>query len=191
MPYYLLLHRPWKGRGRGGEGKERVRREVRVHRHTLPEWVGVGEVVGRYLPEPSEVGGDDEDGEGSGGGEESEEGEEGEGSGDEGLAGRKKAGDRQDLQGLVLELRRRLAGRQRREDAFEVLGDSNGVKSVVHENVERTEATFFLRDGRKVGVKVDEEGVIVDVRCLDERGKRRFDVEREWKGRERIELVEL
>ena len=183
VPYYLLLNRPWKGRG------GRVRKEVRIHRHTFPEWVGLGDLVGGYLPEP-EVGGKT-DGEDEMEVEADEETQRDEDENEDGRTSRSTSGNKQDLPGLVLELRRHLAGRQRREDAFDVLGDAEEVKSLVHENAERTEATFFLRDGVRVGVRVDEEGRIMDVKCLDERGKRRFDVEREWKGRGHIEMVEL
>ena len=161
------------------DSEGQAKKELRVHKHSFPEWVGVEGLARQYLPEP---GGPQEEGEGASDEEYVEDGEE---------EGRRKKKNKQDLPGLVAELRRRVASHQRREDALARLGEGEGVKGVVFRNTERTQSKFSMKGGGVTTVGIGEKGNIVGVHATDENGKRRYNVEREWKERGHVDLMEL
>ena len=164
----------------------RVRKDVKIHRHTFPEWVGLRTLAHKYLPEPDE---DNERAEGEERG--IEDMDVGSDEQDGPTRGDREAGQkyRQDLPGLVNELRRRVTAHQQREDAINKIGDGEEVKNVSFIDAERTEATFSMRDGRSLNLVVDEAGNIMNVRCTDGNGRRRLDVEREWRGKRHMDRI--
>lgn len=109
-PFYVLLKRV-SGEGEGG-------RRLKVHRHTIPAFVSMERLERVYLP-----------GSGSGSGSGFTEGGEGEDDATELKPWKKQAAKsrKQDLQGLVRELRRQLVAWQLRMDAIGLLRETLGV----------------------------------------------------------------
>ena len=142
---------------------------MKVHRHTFPDWVGVESLERIYLPRP-EHGNEDED-------------QEDELDIEQGQQGG------QDLPGLVTELRNRVANCQRREEAVEGLGDEQGVRKIEWGDAERLAATLYMQDGGTISLSIDHDGNIQHVRGTDANGNRRFDLERQWKGKKHINLI--
>lgn len=153
-----------------------MKKGVRVHRHCFEEWAGVAGLAERYLSEKKEDENEDE-----GVGRNNERHEDGNTNDARG----------QDLPGLVAVLRNRLVSRQRREDALVRLGEAESVRKTVFEDPERRKASFHMRLGGLVSVRVDEGGNIEGVHATDGEGKRRGDLERDWKAKGHIDMVEL
>lgn len=100
-PHYVFLNRPWKPRSEA----------LRVHRHTIPEWIPLGALAARYLPAPKLQ---DEQVE--------------EGSPSAGADDMLRGGQKQDLRALAMHVRRELARRQLRAGAISDLRDAAGLR---------------------------------------------------------------
>jgi central kinetochore subunit Mal2/MCM21 len=96
QPHYIFLNRPWKPRSEA----------LRIHRHTIPEWISLEAVAAKYLPAPKLR--------------DAAEADEG--------AEPSKAGQKQDLTAFARHIRRELTRRQLREGAISDLRDAAGLR---------------------------------------------------------------
>ena len=128
-PYYLLLNRP----RRGSEA-------LKIHKHTIPPFIPLQQLVAKYLPEPASHAGEDEV---------------------------SRTAQPQNLPRFVRALRRELVAHHKRLEACETLkkelGRKHGVDGVKMLDVTGCELEIAFTDGSIARLKVSTDGTIANI----------------------------
>ncbi|KAL2065304.1 hypothetical protein VTL71DRAFT_2973 [Oculimacula yallundae] len=166
-PYYVMLNRPWAGRG---EGERRGEGLLRVHRHTLPVCIPLAALAERFLPH-------------------------GKGSVGPGGGVKEKGGNKQDLKRFVRALRREIVGYHNRITVVKGLrrefrldekesrkgkGREKVIVDISAADAETKQIRIEWVDGRIGRVVVDEKGVVKKCVVIGEDG-------RDWETERRVE----